>query len=263
MRRNLLALGLLLALIALASKSSPPAPPSIDWEASFWLHEPNGFGAEWLDIEDARYKICGSGCTSASVFERGHVQRTANQLLLTSDDGSNRSYELIQRKSGKALRDSKGKVLPEKDAGVPRLHPAPELLRSDIPLELDGIRPGLSRAEVLHIFPRASPDSDGALAVYPYPASDYNKVTISMGGDDKVQLINGVRLSQAGHPLLNECSTRREIDWLFGPRRWKTQTGDSLGTSATTRYGKLEIQVHGLVGMTPAEAGLISLRLFR
>lgn len=252
-----------MALSAFASRSSPPAPPNIEWEASFWLQEPNGFGCKWLDIEDARYKICGSYCTNASVFERGHVQRSANRLLLTSDDGSRRNYELIRVKSGKALREPKGEALPERDADVPRLHPGPELLRRDIPLELDGIRPGLSRAEVLHIFPRARLDADGALTIYPYPTSHNERVTIAMGGDDKVVLIHGLRLSQAGRPLLNQWSTRREIDWLFGPLRWKADAGDSYGTSATARYGQLEIKVHSLVGMTPAEARLASLRLFR
>jgi hypothetical protein len=259
MRNNLLALGLALVMVALLVKMAPAPAPRIVWEASFWLHEPDGFYCSWLEMENDRYRISSQGCTGAGVGERGRIERLGDRLVLVSDEGEQRSYTL----KGGSLRNSEGHDFPARYVGVPRLHPDSHWLRADIPLELDGVKPGMTRSEVLAIYPESFPDENGALVARPKSESRSGRITFVIDRAGKVERIGGIRLSQAGRPLLNECSTRREVEALFGRLKWKMGQPNSFGTAARAHYGGLEITVHQIVGMRPEEAGVSSLVLAR
>lgn len=262
MRTNLLVLGLVLLVASLLARTRPPVPPRIEWEASFWLRQPNRYGSRWLDFENNSYKICGVGCTGGSVSERGRVERTGPRLELTSDQGKRTSYSLVENNGERVLQDGKSGYA-EKDADVPRLHPDQSWLRADLPLELDRVSLGMTRAEVLQVLPDANADADGALVTRPYRNHPIERVTIEMGEGDRVQVIGGIRLSQGGRPLLNEWSTRREVECLFGRLSWKRGKPGSYGTSEEASCGGLKIRVHALLGMTSEEARVSKLILTR
>lgn len=262
MRRNLLWLILLFVLVALGYRyGRAPRPEKIEWEASFWLRKPNGFGADWLEMENDRFRICTTGCTCARVEDRGRVNRSGNQLELVSNSGKHRSYMLKESPAGRTLRDSSGEVYAERFAQIRRLHPEPGWLRADQALELDGVRPGMGRAEVLQRLPEARPDESGALVDYPYAESHNQRVTVALDQAGRIRLIRGICLSQGGRPLLNQCSTRSDVECLFGRLKWSSDAPDSFGCAATAQYGKLKIEVHSLLEMRYEEARLVGLTL--
>lgn len=264
-RPNLLILCALLALIAGFTRGNkrPDIPRA---EAGAGPHDitfplvESGYYSRWLKLDNPGYRISESSCTSAGVIERGKLQIKGDLLSLISEQGKHSEYRLSQRRGLWFLRDGEGAEHKQQHDSVPRLRPAPNWLRDHQSWLLDGLHPGMTHAEVRKMFPKAKVEN-GFLVVSPYGDSYCPEVQIKLKGD-RVAAVEGIRLSLAGRPLLNERSTRGDVEALLGPLDWKaSEDSDSRGGSARAIHDKLVIHVSWISGSTYAEARVSSISL--
>lgn len=256
MRRNLvIAVGLLLLVSLLARLSAPRKPewePSWREEISFVLDEDSSYYSEHLDIENDAYKIRSHGCTGGGISERGFVRYDNGQLELWSEKGETTTFAVTRQESGWRL-DNPKKVYFPNPYTVPHLHPDRDWFREGEPLELEGLRLGMPRAEVEKRFPWHT-IQDGALICFDRPR---RKFAVTFDQQSRVCRITGYRLSQSGRSLLNERSTQADAEALLGRLDWRPGKWDSLQSS----HGPLRIESIQDQGERPGESCLWRLTL--
>lgn len=245
MRFNLVVLAILLALVAVKSRDLDQ-PVNPQWQLAcadgveFPLG-PGGFYAEWLEIENGRYLSCDQCSTSSEVRERGRTELQGERLTLISDQGKRSEYRLNQSPGMRwYLTDAKGKTYGQERETQPRLHPSPDWLDKNLPLELDA--------------PPAPPPKPTVLKPSLSDHQFFPLIELPMANSD----LEGSRLIQGGRDLLNQRSTRRDVESLFGPLKWRIVEGPhNHGTGAEARRGNLLIRVYWILGKTPDEARVI------
>jgi hypothetical protein len=250
-RLNLILTVALIFLIAVASLVTAK-PTNLLWKqacadgVSFTIRSGGNY-CQWLEVENDRYRFCDQCSTSTEVRERGFVELQGENLTLVSDQGKRAEYRVTEGAGRWFLSDAQGKAHGQEMESLPRLHPSPEWLDNSKPLELDA--PSTPHVVEISELEPVVPEPEKSL---------FPEIEIARLNSD----LSGSRLFQGGRDLLNTRSTRRDVESLFGPLKWKILEGPTThGTTAQAQIGKLLIRVSGIVGNTPDEARVIGFSL--